>query len=190
MPTLLRFTTLPIFVYEDILVFTAFFLGVVLCFSFSALFHILSNHSEKVAAFWNRLDYLGIVFLMWGSTVPLVYYGFYCDPNLQKLYWAAVSVLAAACTTVTLTPRCQYPTFRPYRTSMYLSLDLSAMVSITHGLIIHGWEIQSHRMGLTYMLTMAVLNLLGAAIYAARIPERWYQLRCDIYGCSIRFSIS
>jgi adiponectin receptor len=168
----------------DVLVFAAFFLGVVLCFSFSGLFHILSNHSKEVAAFWNQLDYLGIVILMWGSTVPSIYYGFYCDPNLQRLYWAVVSVFAVACAATILAPRFQHPTFRPYRTSMYVSLGLSAMVFITHGLTIYGWEIQNHRMGLSYMLTMAMLNLLGAAIYTARIPERWYQLRYDIYGCS------
>lgn len=39
----------------------------------------------------NQLDYLGIVILMWGSTIPSVYYGLYCDPKLQKLYWLVVS---------------------------------------------------------------------------------------------------
>src|SRR5947207_1397509 len=28
---------------------------------------------------------------MWGSTIPTVYYGFYCDPRLQRLYWSVVS---------------------------------------------------------------------------------------------------
>ena len=28
---------------------------------------------------------------MWGSTIPSIYYGFYCDPNLQILYWLVVS---------------------------------------------------------------------------------------------------
>ena len=54
-------------------------------------FHIIANHSEKVAALGNQLDYIGVVILMWGSTIPSVYYGFYCDPELQKLYWSVVS---------------------------------------------------------------------------------------------------
>ncbi len=190
------FTILPIYVYArarnhhaaiqigDIIGFATFFFGVILCFSLSASFHIMSNHSEKVAAYWNQFDYLGIVILIWGSTVPSVYYGFYCDPNLQNLYWAVVSVLAVVCTIATLSPKFRHPTLRPYRTAMYASLGLSAMVFITHGLIIHGWETQNHRMSLTYMLITAMLNLLGAVFYAARIPERWYQLRYDIYGCS------
>ena len=40
--------------------------------------------------FGNQLDYLGIVILMWGSTIPSIYYGFYCDPGLQKAYWTNV----------------------------------------------------------------------------------------------------
>jgi adiponectin receptor len=65
-----------------------------------------------------------------------------------------------------------------------VSLGLSAMAFIIHGLILYSWEIQNHRIGLNYILTIAMLNLLGAAIYTVRIPEKWYQLRYKIYGCS------
>ena len=67
---------------------------------------------------------------------------------------------------------------------MYVLLSLLAMEFITHEIIIYGWEVQNHRIGPNYMLMMAMLNLMGAAIYTARIPEKWYQLRYDIYGCS------
>ena len=56
-------------------------------------FHIFSSHSRSVAAFGNQLDYLGIVILMWGSTIPTVYYGFYCNAQLQKLYCTMVCPL-------------------------------------------------------------------------------------------------
>lgn len=54
-------------------------------------FHITSNHSAEIHRRGNQLDYLGIVILMWGSTIPSVFYGFYYDPHLQKLYWFVVS---------------------------------------------------------------------------------------------------
>ena len=53
-------------------------------------FHIVSNHSARVASFGNQLDYLGIVILMWGSTIPTVYYGFYCQQELQIAYFVMV----------------------------------------------------------------------------------------------------
>jgi adiponectin receptor len=52
---------------------------------------------------------------------------------------------------------------------MYAGLGLSALVFIIHRLLIHGWEIQKHRMSLKYMGLMGALNLIGAATYAAGV---------------------
>jgi adiponectin receptor len=52
---------------------------------------------------------------------------------------------------------------------MYAGLGLSAIIFIIHGLAIHGWEIQNHRMSLGWMGLMGALNLIGAAAYAARV---------------------
>jgi adiponectin receptor len=35
-----------------------------------------------------------------------------------------------------------------------------------------------------YLIELGLFNGTGAAIYAARIPERWYPRRFDIYGSS------
>ena len=132
-------------------------------------YHIISNHSPTVQKFGNQLDYLGIVILMWGSTIPSIYYGFYCDPELRKLYWLNVSFLASVCIVATLHPNFRHPTFRPYRAAMYAGLGLSAIVFVVHGLLLHGWTTQNHRMSLDWMALMAMLNLLGAMSYAARV---------------------
>ena len=80
-----------------------------------------------------------------------------------------VTVLAITCIAVTLNPRFRHPQLRPYRAAMYSGLGLSAVVFIIHGLLIHGWEIQDHRMSLRWMGLMGALNLTGAAAYAARV---------------------
>lgn len=51
-------------------------------------------HSERVAIRWNRLDYVGIVVLISGTFVPLVHYGFYCDPHLRNTYIALIYTFA------------------------------------------------------------------------------------------------
>lgn len=169
-------------------------------------YHIISNHSPKVQKIGNQLDYLGIVILMWGSTIPSIYYGFYCDPKLQKVYWLNVSALAILCIVATLHPKFRHPTFRAYRAAMYAGLGLSAVVFVIHGLILHGWEIQNRRMSLDWMALMAICNLAGAFTYAARvrrkdlsicfskcednytdclqIPEKIRPYRYDIFGSS------
>ena len=141
-----------------------------------------------MAAFGNQLDYLGVIILMWGSTIPTVYYGFYCDPDLQKLYWIMVSIwicwnfwplsmtvsmqissLALACAITTLNPEFRQSTYRPFRAAMFSCLGLSAIVFIVHGLLRHGWVTQNRRMSLDWMAVVAILNLVGASVYAARV---------------------
>jgi adiponectin receptor len=75
----------------DVVAFSCFFLGAAMCLGMSATYHATSNHSQHVARLGNKLDYVGIVFLITGSFIPSIYYGFYCQPRLQKTYWTMVS---------------------------------------------------------------------------------------------------
>lgn len=74
----------------DVRVFACFFAGAVTCLGMSAAFHLFSNHSRAVQQLGNKLDYLGIVFLIWGSFIPSIYYGFGCHPALITRYWTMV----------------------------------------------------------------------------------------------------
>jgi len=77
---------------EDLHVFACFFTGVIFCLGMSATYHALSNHSEAVHKLGNKLDYLGIILLIWGSFVPSIYYGFGCHPQWINTYWTMVIV--------------------------------------------------------------------------------------------------
>jgi len=141
---------------------------------------------------------------MWGSTIPCVYYGFFCDAFLQKVYWSMVSILATGCTIMTIRTGFRSPSFRAFRSAMYAGLGLSFIIPIIHSISIFGLQVQLWRMSLDWMLLMATLNLAGAVTYASRVrypisfvypplvnpinlpqvPEKWYPKRHDIYGAS------
>ena len=55
-------------------------------------FHILENHSYTVSKLWNKLDYIGILVLMWAAGVATIFYGFPCDDKLRLTYSAAVCI--------------------------------------------------------------------------------------------------
>ncbi|KAJ5455011.1 hemolysin-III related-domain-containing protein [Penicillium desertorum] len=74
----------------DTMALGCFLLGTVLCLGISATFHIVQNHSSHVARIANQLDYIGIVLLIVGSFIPSIFYGFYCHPNLQRVYLTMV----------------------------------------------------------------------------------------------------
>jgi adiponectin receptor len=84
---------------EDIYAFSCFFLCAIACLGMSATYHTISNHSYAVAVWGNQLDYAGIVFLIWGSFVPVLYYTFQARPDLMQRYWAMVSFLQSSLTT-------------------------------------------------------------------------------------------
>lgn len=77
---------------EDLWVFGCFFAGAVACLGMSGTYHTISNHSHEVAVWGNKLDYLGIVFLIWGSFIPVLYYAFEEEPGLRKTYWTMVRI--------------------------------------------------------------------------------------------------
>ncbi|KAK6595303.1 hemolysin-iii channel protein [Botrytis cinerea] len=190
------FALLPLYVYQmlvpryrdatmaDRVVFALFFAGVAGCFALSFLYHTLNNHSHKIASFWIELDYLGIVALMWGSTVATIYHGFTCDVKLQRIYWSMITILSLALTLFTLLPPFRTPFFRPYRTLMYAALGLSAVIFIVHSIVLYGVALQYKRLSLGWIAGMAGLNFLGALAYSLRIPEKYFPGRFDIYGNS------
>lgn len=164
-------------------------------------FHIFNNHSEKAHTFGNQLDYvclfshsylpyihsfnkhqLGIVILMWGSTIPCVYYGFFCTPSLQTMYYTVVSVLAL-CVYATLHPSFRRPIYRPYHTLMYTGLGLSFIIPVMHGVAKFGRETQMWRMSLDWMGLMTLYNLTGGTLYALRVSSiSVFSLVLDLCG--------
>ncbi|KAK8045041.1 hypothetical protein PG993_005065 [Apiospora rasikravindrae] len=192
----LIFVSLPYYFYEyvykhqlhaeavDLIVVSTYCIGVAVCFAFSTAFHVNWNNSKELTALCNKLDYLGILVLMWGAGIPTIYYGFHCNEGLRWLYWTSTSGTALACGIFTLNPHFSSPKFRHWRACFYAGFGLSSIIFVVHGLVLHGWEVQRSRMSLVWMGWMATSNLVGAAVYAARVPERWAPYRFDICGAS------
>jgi adiponectin receptor len=169
---------------QDYVVFSVYFINVATCFLLSSICHIIWNHSPSYGSLGNKLDYLGIILLMWGASIPSIYYGFFCDPTLQKFYWILMTAIAITCAVFTCTPRFCSPKFRAYRAAMYFGLGLTGVLFATHGVVLHGWHEQNQRMSLNWMMLMAILNLVGAGMYAARLPEKRFPFTFDIVGGS------
>lgn len=66
---------------EDRIVLTFFFVGAIFCFSSSAYFHLIGNHSPKVYNAWLTMSFLGIICLIVGTSCPLAYYTYPCHPR-------------------------------------------------------------------------------------------------------------
>ena len=178
---------------SDIVAFGCFFFGAVICLGMSATYHILSNHSPSVNKFSNQLDYVGIVALITGSFIPSIYYGFFCEPALQRLYWGMVSIQAVhaspkthwraqilsigtCCTVVSIDSKFRTPKWRTFRAAMFVAMGLSAVFPVIHGLILHGFASMDRRIGLTWLVVQGILYVAGAGLYAVGIPQLLFVL--------------
>ncbi|KAM7049958.1 adiponectin receptor protein 1 isoform 1-T3 [Molossus nigricans] len=219
---------------QEKVVFGMFFLGAVLCLSFSWLFHTVYCHSEKVSRTFSKLDYSGIALLIMGSFVPWLYYSFYCSPQPRLIYLSIICVLGISAIIVAQWDRFATPKHRQTRAGgqslgnlslyaltgklvhsslleatrnfavwvlypsqplealvsslpssdgewVFLGLGLSGVVPTMHFTIAEGFVKATTVGQMGWFFLMAVMYITGAGLYAARIPERFFPGKFDIW---------
>lgn len=189
----------------DLVVCTTYLVGVTVCFLLSMGFHTLMAHSEAVYLLGMKLDIQGVLVLMWGATIPLVYYVFPCDLGIKLGYWALFTGLAGLCSAVTFLPRFSGPHLGPYRAALFGSFGAGSFaLPIAHGMVRYGMQEMWRRVGLGWILATVICNGIGAGVYAMKVssclvlawevkdrmltstqfPERWVPRRFDLLGAS------
>ncbi|KAK0399746.1 hypothetical protein QR680_003194 [Steinernema hermaphroditum] len=165
----------------DKLVFSTFFIGAITCLGMSCAFHTVQCHSAEVGKLFSKLDYTGISLLIVGSFIPWIYYGFYCRRLPMFIYMAMITILGISAMIVSLWDKFAEPKFRPLRATVFVAMGLSSIVPAVHFFITDGLSILIEQGALYWLLAMGSMYLIGAALYAFRIPERFFPGKCDIW---------
>ncbi|KAI8326485.1 HlyIII-domain-containing protein [Martensiomyces pterosporus] len=167
--------------WQDIATVYIFLLGAVGCMGLSALFHTVSCHSQGVQKAYNKCDYVGIVFLIVGSCVPIFCYAFYCHPRLKLFYLSLIFALGALTVVLVVAPKFATSEYRPLRAATFVALGLAGAIPAIHTTLAFGWSYTINAVQIHYMLLMGGFYIAGAAIYGARIPERWWPGKFDYW---------
>lgn len=69
---------------------------------------------------------------------------------------------------------------------MFLGLGLSGIIPALHYIISEGFLKAATIGQIGWLMLMAGLYITGAALYAARIPERFFPGKCDIWVSMIK----
>ncbi|BET02322.1 receptor [Nesidiocoris tenuis] len=165
----------------DKLALGTYFIGAIICLGFSFTFHTVYCHSEFVGKLFSKLDYCGIAIQITGSFVPWLYYSFYCKVRRMMVYLSFVIILGIASIVVSLWDKFSESRFRPWRAGIFAIFGLSGVVPAVHYVIEEGWVNAITYASLDWLILMGFLYLLGAALYAFRVPECFFPGRFDIW---------
>jgi adiponectin receptor len=67
---------------------------------------------------------------------------------------------------------------------MFVLMGLSAVFPMFHGIRLYGVAHMRESASLDWVVSQGALYILGAAIYATRVPEKWSPGKYDIWGSS------
>jgi len=129
-------------------------------------------HSPKISKFFGKLDYCGIAILIIGSVVPLLYYQFYCEFGTKIAYLSLIGLLGIACIVISLWDRFASSDYRIYRVLLFITFGVFGFIPTCHYILRFGFEHAFTAGATQYLILVAALYVIGAGLYAARIPER------------------
>lgn len=78
----------------------------------------------------------------------------------------------------------QTPRYRNLRVTAFITLAVSGLIPLAHGIIIYGFRRMWIASGMPYYLLEGGILVLGAFFYATRCPESIKPGRFDVWGCS------
>ncbi|ETV98682.1 hypothetical protein H310_08785 [Aphanomyces invadans] len=160
----------------------AYTTGVCICFTCSAVYHLLYIQSRAWCDWFTQVDYAGIIVLIAGAFVPLVSYSFYCKPDVVVAYLSVVGMLATASLVASFAPSFQA---HPHiRTAVFLALAGFGSVPVMHVIQQDGLLHDHTQLTLHGIATTSAVNLVGVSLYMQRLPERAFPGRFDMVGSS------
>jgi len=158
------------------------------CLGSSATFHLFEKCSHHSYNTLSKLDYAGISILVMGSSYPPIFYCFACQPVfwVRNLFCILTTICCTTTFVITMHPLSNKPYFRPYRAGMFIALGISAAFPFVYlqnapasykPYVLPSWDVMPWLYG-------GIAYIVGAVIFALRIPERWYPYKFDLLGSS------
>jgi len=166
----------------DAAVWAPFLAGALCCFGCSTSYHTMCCKDPETAGLWQKVDYMGIIALIWGSVFPIARFLFRHNTVAQVVYLSLITLLSIITAAVMLQDKFGEPRYRAFRASLFSALGLSGVAPAVHYTLTASFI--EHPQPLYLLILMAALYLSGALIFATKFPERYFPGRCDIWGNS------
>lgn len=91
-------------------------------FGASSMYHTMFCVNEKFSRFLLRLDYSGVCVISVGAIIPILHYGYYCEPDLMYFYIFLTLIVSLSVCIISLMDFMHEESFVMNKTLIYIIL--------------------------------------------------------------------
>lgn len=167
----------------DVFISAVFFVAACKCLVCSCMWHTMNSVADQtLMERFACVDYTGISLLIAASIMTTEYTAFYCEPISRWIYMSLTASLGIGGVILPWHPTFNRSDMAWARVAFYVSLGATGFAPAFQLNLIRGsaWMWQFYA-PLTKSLTV---YLLGAFVYASKVPERWCPGAFDYIGGS------
>jgi adiponectin receptor len=167
----------------DVFVAAVFFFAACKCLVCSTIWHTMNSISHQtLLERFACVDYTGISLLVAASIMTTEYAAFYCEPFSRWVYMLTTAGLGIGGVILPWHPTFNRQDMAWLRVMFYVSLAATGFLPVGQLIATRGVE-------WAYYFYAPVgksilVYLLGACLYASKVPERWFPGMFDYVGCS------
>ena len=166
------------------LIFLSYIIPCIELFGACACYHLFKYQSERSAELWQKVDHLSIIFLLWGSDMPMICYGFWSFPTLQMIYVVTVTMMIICVAFIIKNNEMQLPHLSVLRNTIFVGTCAVGWMQLIHEMSLKGWSSSSALQALACWAKAFGTYLLGFAFFVSRIPEVLIPIKFDLIGAS------
>lgn len=171
------------FTKADIFIAAVFFFAACKCLACSCIWHTMNSISHQtLMERFACVDYTGISLLIAASILTTEYTAFYCEPVSRGVYMAFTAVLGLGGVVLPWHPTFNRQDMAWARVLFYVSLGATGYLPTVQ--IIYTRGLQEAYYFYAPIYKSIAVYLLGAVLYASKVPERWFPGRFDYVGAS------
>jgi adiponectin receptor len=167
----------------DVFIAAVFFFAACQCLVCSTIWHTMNAVADvDLISMFACVDYTGISLLIAASIMTTEYTAFYCEPVSRWFYIFATAILGIGGVILPWHPYFNRADMSWARVAFFVTLGATGFLPIAQLYWMRGgefvWEFYSP------IAKSLFVYLLGAFVYAGKVPERWFPGMFDYFGGS------
>lgn len=167
----------------DIFVAAVFFFAACQCLICSIIWHTMNSVADvNLISMFACVDYTGISLLIAASIMTTEYTAFYCEPVSRWIYMVTTAILGIGGVILPWHPRFNGSDMAWARVAFFVALAATGFLPILQ--LSFTRDPRAVYEFYTPIAKSLFVYLLGACVYASKVPERWFPGMFDYVGGS------